>query len=181
MAKSAMRLLPRGVGLGLLMSIAAWLTACSQAPLPTVPQVDLERFMGPWYVLGSIPTFIERGAHNAVETYELDADGTIATTFSFRRGGFDGERVEYRPRGFVCDASNAVWGMQFVWPVKAEYRIVHLSADYTQTVIGRSKRDYVWIMARTPAISQDDYDRLVSLVGNLGYDTAELEPVPQRW
>ena len=42
------------------------------------------------------------------------------------------------PRGFVVDrASNAVWGMQFVWPIKADYRIAYLSEDYGQTVIAR--------------------------------------------
>lgn len=160
---------------------AGLLAACAREIIPTVAHVDLERFMGRWFVLASIPTFIEEGAHNAVESYALEADGSIATTFTFRRDAFDGEFVEYRPRGFVSDASNAVWGMQFVWPVEAEYRVVYLDADYTQTVIGRSKRDYVWIMARTPEIPAADYARLVALVGELGYDVTKLVPVPQRW
>ncbi len=149
--------------------------------LPTVPHVDLERFMGRWYVLANIPTFIEREAHNAVETYELQPDGTIATTFTFRRGGFDGEPKVYRPRGFVRSQSNAVWGMQFVWPIEAEYRIAYLAPDYSQTVIGRSKRDYVWIMARTPEIPAADYARLVGFVGDLGYEPTDVVRVPQRW
>jgi apolipoprotein D and lipocalin family protein len=151
------------------------------ASLPTVAHVDLDRFMGRWYVLASIPTFLERGAHNAVETYELGPDRTIETTFTFRRGGFDGELKEYRPRGFVRSESNAVWGMQFVWPIKAEYRIAYLAPDYSLTVIGRSKRDYVWIMGRTPNILPVDYDRLVSMIGELGYDTRRLVRVPHRW
>jgi apolipoprotein D and lipocalin family protein len=161
---------------------AGLLAACAPAPpIATVPRVDLERFMGTWYVLGSIPTFIERGAHNAVESYALDRDGTIATTFTFRRDGFDGKAVEYHPRGFVRDESNAVWGMQFIWPIKAEYRVVYLAPDYSATVIGRRQRDYVWIMARTPAMPSAEYERLTALVASLGYDTAALKPVPQRW
>ena len=108
-------------------------------PMPTVPHVDLARFMGRWYVIASIPTFIEKDAHNAVERYALAATARIATTFTFRAGGFDGEEKRYTPRGFVLDrASNALWGMQFVWPIKADYRIVYLTADYSQTVIGRA-------------------------------------------
>ena len=172
------------LGISIVLGVGL-LAACSQGPqlpqLATVANVDLERFMGRWYVLGSIPTFIERGAHNAVESYELDSDGTIATTFTFRRDGFDGKEVTYRPRGFVRDASNAVWGMQFVWPLKAEYRIMYLDSEYTQTVVGRSQRDYVWIMARTPAIAAEDYSRLAELIGGQGYDTGDLKPVPQRW
>ena len=165
------------------MLVLLTLAGCSTpAPMPTVERVDLERFMGDWYVIGSIPTVIERGAHNAMESYRLDADGTIATTFTFRAGSFDGEAKRYTPRGFVLDrASNAVWGMQFVWPVKADYRIVYLAPDYSQTVIAREKRDYVWIMARTPEIAEADYQHLLGFVARLGYDPADVQKVPQRW
>jgi apolipoprotein D and lipocalin family protein len=150
--------------------------------MKTVDYVDIDRFMGPWYVIANIPTFLEKGAHNAVETYTLNDDGTIATNFTFRKDGFDGKLKEYNPKAFVMDKeTNALWGMRFVWPIKADYRIVYLDEEYSLTIIGRQNRDYVWIMARTPTISDIDYDRLVAVVASLGYDTAKLQPVPQRW
>lgn len=163
--------------------MGAGLFACSaHPPMPVVEHVDLERFMGDWYVIANIPTFIERGAHNAVESYRLDADGTIATTFTFRADGFDGERKVYRPRGFVRDRdSNAVWGMQFMWPVKADYRIVYLDAGYQVTIIAREARDYVWLMAREPRLDAGRYAELEAFIGELGYDTRQLQQVPQRW
>ena len=154
----------------------------SPQPLATVPFVDLPRFMGPWYVIANIPTFIEKGAHNAIESYKLDADGSIATTFTFRAGAFDGEEKRYTPRGYVVDRqSNALWGMQFLWPIKADYRITYLADDYSQTVISRIQRDYVWIMARTPEIPEADYQRLLKLAGDQGYDVAKIQKVPQQW
>lgn len=164
--------------------VALFLSACNaeEGDLATVDYVDLERFMGPWYVIANIPTFLEKGAHNAVETYELNDDGTIATHFTFRADSFDGKRKDYNPKAFVLDTdTNARWGMRFVWPIKADYRIVWLDEDYSMTVIGRQDRDYVWIMARTPTISDQDYDRLVSFVDSIGYDVAQIERVPQRW
>ena len=150
--------------------------------MKTVDYVDINRFMGSWYVISSIPTFIEKNAHNAVETYRLNEDGTIATEFVFRKGAFDGKLKEYSPTAFVLDTeTNARWGMRFIWPIKADYRIVYLDEDYSQTVIGRQDRDYVWIMARTPTISDSDYSALVSLVESIGYDVSKLKPVPQRW
>lgn len=160
------------------------MNACgSQGPaLETVDYVDLDRFMGRWYVIANIPTFVEKGAHNAVERYEMNPDGTIATTFTFREDGFDGELKEYTPKGFVRDdPSNAEWGMRFIWPIKADYRIVYLDDDYTQTIIGRNKRDYVWLMARTPQIPDEDYERLKRLIAEMGYDLDELRKVPQQW
>ena len=151
-------------------------------PIPTAAHVDLPRFMGDWYVIASIPTSIEKDAYNAVESYALNPNGTIATTFTFRDGGFEGKQRTYHPKGFVRKGgSNAIWGMQFVWPIRAEYLIVSLDADYSQTVIARNKRDYVWIMARTPSIPEADYAGMVARIGAWGYDTSKLRRVPQRW
>lgn len=168
---------------GLVLAAIAIAGCASKGPeMKTVEQVDLDRFMGPWYVIANIPTFLEKEAYNAVETYSLNPDGTIATNFSFRKGGFDGDIKEYNPKAFVLDTdSNARWGMRFVWPIKADYRIVYLNDDYTQTVIGRQDRDYVWIMAREPEISDLEYDQLVEFVDSIGYDTSRLQRVPQRW
>lgn len=161
------------------------LTGCRTTPLPPLAQVshvDLPRFMGDWYVIAGITSFLEAGAHNSVESYRLAPDGTIETTFTFRAGGFDGREKHLHPRGFVLDpASNAVWGMQFVWPVKADYRIAYLTPDYTQTVVGREKRDYVWIMARTPQIAEADYQAILAFLARQGYDVAQIAKVPQRW
>jgi len=163
--------------------ILAAITGCATGPpIETVDSVNLERFMGDWYVIANIPHAIEKDAYNALESYRLAEDGTIETTFTFNKGSFDGELKTYRPRGFVRDTeNNSLWGMQFIWPIKADYRIVHLDADYTETIIARIKRDYVWIMAREPQISEERYARLVAIVGELGYDTNDLRKVPQQW
>ena len=65
--------------------------------------------------------------------------------------------------------------MQFVWPIKADYRIAYLDENYEQTIIGRNNRDYVWVMARTPSISEEDYLNLVEVVGSLGYELDALQ------
>jgi len=150
-------------------------------PIRTVDHVDLDRFMGPWYVIASIPTFLEKGVYNGIESYRLAEDGTVEATFTFNQGGFDGPVKTYHPRGFIRDtASNAVWDMQFVWPFKAEYRIVYLNDTYTQTVIGRTKRDYLWIMARESSIPPEDYNRILQFIQSQGYDIAKIQKVPQQ-
>lgn len=168
--------------ISILMSLSLGGCASNDAPIVPVDYVDLNRFMGDWYVIANIPTFLEKNAYNAVETYQLNQDGTINTTFVFRKGGFDGKRKEYNPKGFVVDTdSNAIWGMRFVWPIKADYRIVYLNEDYSQAVVARNKRDFVWIMARQPEIAASDYQNIVSMIDNLGYDVAKIQKVPQKW
>jgi apolipoprotein D and lipocalin family protein len=151
-------------------------------PLETVDYVDLDRFMGDWYVIANIPTFIETNAYNAIESYRLEDNGTIDTVFTFREGSFDGKKKRYNPRGFIRNTeTNAEWGMRFIWPFKADYRVIYLDAEYRTTVIGRNKRDYVWVMSREPVMDMAEFESIVQLIGQAGYDTEKLRKVPQQW
>ncbi|TZF90369.1 lipocalin family protein [Cognatilysobacter lacus] len=160
------------------------LAGCASAGAPTVPhvaQVDLPRFMGDWYVIAAIPSFAERDAFDAVESYAPLPDGRIQTTFRYRKGGFDVPIKTMRPVGSVVPGTgNAVWGMQFIWPIKAEYVIGWLAPDYSQVLVVRSKRDYAWVMARTPRIPEADYLGHVERLRAMGYDVSKLRRVPQR-
>jgi apolipoprotein D and lipocalin family protein len=150
--------------------------------LKTVEYIDVNRFMGDWYVIESIPTLLEKNIFNAIENYKLNPDGTIQTTFTYNAGGFDGKRKTYSPKGFIAnDGSNAIWGMQFIWPIKADYRVIYVASDYSYTIIGRNKRDYVWIMARTPIMTDDDLKFAFNFIENVGYDSTKLVHVPQNW
>ena len=172
----------------LLVIIVFNLSACAgnkmnetATNIETVKQVDLPRFMGDWYVIAAIPTIIETQSFNAIENYKLNNDGTIATTFSFNKGATDGPVKTYHPKGFVKpDTGNAVWGMQFLWPIKAEFLITYLDPDYQRTIIARNARDYVWIMARTPQISDTQYKDMTDLITSYGYDISKLRKVPQK-
>ena len=149
--------------------------------IETVEKVDLNRFMGEWYVIAHIPTFIEKNAFNAVESYMLNDDGTIATTFTFNEGSFDGNKKIYRPKGFVIkNKNNTEWGMQFIWPIKAQYKIAYLNESYTHTIIARDALDYVWLMSRNKKISSDELTKLIAEIEGMGYDINALRMVPQK-
>lgn len=159
---------------------AIGLSACAaHPPLAVVSKVETEKFMGRWYVIAHIPTWVERKAFNAIEAYELNKDGTIATTFTFNEGKATGPLKVYHPKGFVVDGTgNAIWGMQFIWPIKAQYKITYLAPDYSSTIVARDALDYVWIMARSPNISDEEYATLRERVASYGYDLSQLRRVP---
>lgn len=175
--------------------LGALLSACSSTgslpPLRGIAEpVDLERFMGPWFVIACIPIdipllpmFSEKGAHNGVETYRLAPDGTIETTYTFRRDGFDGPERTFTPKARVANAPvNSEWKMKFDWYLpEADYLILSLDPEYQRTVIGVPDRKYVWIMSRTPEMPAAEYEQLVAGLRTAGYDTGRLERVPQRW
>lgn len=165
-----------------LAMVAVTACASDMAPIKPVAHVDLPRFMGGWYVIASIPSFMEKKAYNAIETYQLQPDGRIATSFHYRKGSFDNPVKTIHSTGFVTPGTgNAVWGVQLVWPIKAQYVVAYLDDNYSQTIIARDKRDYVWIMARTPTIPQADYDALVARVVKMGYPAGDIHKVPQKW
>jgi apolipoprotein D and lipocalin family protein len=167
----------------------AILNGCSSTGTPPLEamdrKVDLERFMGDWYVIGfipvTIPFFSEEGAHNALESYVLTDKGVIETTYTFRKGGFDGPERRMTPKGWVHNKeTNAEWRMQFLWPFKAAYLIVYLDEDYQRTIIGVPNRKYVWIMSRDPQLSDADYQELLDYLARLGYDREQVQRVPQQ-
>ncbi len=151
--------------------------------MKTVEFVDLERFMGDWYVIANIPTFIEKGATNAIESYKLMDDGmTIKTTFSFFKDSPDGKKKVYRPTGFIYNTkTNAEWRMQFIWPFKSPFLIIDLDDEYTYTVIGIPSKKYVWIMARESALSENVYKEILENLSHVGYNISLIRKVPQIW
>lgn len=165
-----------------LMTLGTSVRAAELPPIQPVAHVDLPRFMGTWYVIATIPTRFEKHAFNPVETYTLKPDGTVYTQFHFRNGGFDEPIKSIHSTGFVkAGSGNAVWGVQVFWPIKAQYIVAYLKDDYSQTIIARDARDYTWVMARTPTISQADYDALIARVVKLGYAAKDIRKPPQAW
>jgi apolipoprotein D and lipocalin family protein len=156
--------------------------ASKEAPLPTPDRVDLERFMGRWYVLACTPIVIDKAAHNAIEHYRLDDDAKIQTTYQFRDGGFNGELKTYTPVGWVYDEStNVEWRMQFIWPFRSEYIILHVDEDYTETIVVHPNRKYAWVMARSPQLDTARYEQMLKQLEDNGYNMETIRKVPHDW
>lgn len=165
---------------GLLAAVG--LSGCAGSDLPPTrlaEKVDIARYMGTWYLIGNIPHWLEKGAQNAAETYTLAADGSIPTVFTFNKDAPDGPVKTITSTAYTTD-NPAILGVQFMWPIKAEYRIMYLSPDYSQVVVGRNKRDYAWIMARTPQIPDADFKKMSQILAEEGYDMSKLIKVPQE-
>jgi apolipoprotein D and lipocalin family protein len=70
--------------------------------------------------------------------------------------------------------------MRRIWPTDSNYRIMYVATDYSQTVIGREKRNYAWIMVRTATLSDSDDQLLSALRLGQGCDATLLRKAPQR-
>ncbi|MDP4610891.1 MAG: lipocalin family protein [Opitutales bacterium] len=172
------------LGIFAIVACMSLLNGCasSKAPLPMAENVDIDRFMGRWYVVGYTPILVDKAAHNAIEHYGLDESKKIQTTYQFRDGGFDGELKTHTPVGWVHDeANNAEWRMQFIWPFRSDYIILYVDAEYTRTIIAHPNRKYAWIMQREPEISDADYEAMLQKLEVAGYDRSVILQLPQDW
>lgn len=165
------------MGLFLLFSCSS-----KKPPLKKVEHVDIQKFMGKWYVIANIPTFIEEGAYNAVETYTWNKkEDRIDVDFTFNKDSFKGEKKHYTQKAFVHDPSGNEWRIQFFWPLKFPYLIIDLAPDYSYTVIGVPNRSYLWIMARDKTLPEQTYQSILNkLKTEQDYDLALIKKVPQN-
>ncbi len=109
-------------------------------------------------------------------------NGKIDTRYRFRKGSFDGPLQAFNPTATVFNTvTNTEWRMQFIWPLSSAYLITHIENDYSRTIIGVPDRSYIWIMSRTPDIDDAEYQRLLDIAANSGYDTARIQRIPQQW
>lgn len=166
----------------LAVCLMAVLAGCStfkkHEPLPVVNQLDLNRFMGTWYVIASVPTVFDKEAYNAVEIYSRAAKG-IQITYQFNAGGFDGKLKSYNSKAMVNNPGiNSDWDVTFVWPFKSDYNVIYLEPDYSLVVVGHPNRKNVWIMSRQKQIEDAKYSDIILMLQGLGYNVGKVRLVP---
>jgi len=147
-----------------------------------VKSVDMERFMGDWFVIASIPTPFEKGAHNGLERYEWnEKEKRVDISFFYREDGFNGDKEVITQKGWIADkTSKAHWIVSPFWPLKFDYLVIGLAPDYSWTVVGVPDKSYLWIMARSHQMKPDVYALAVERARVLGYKTQDIIKVPQN-
>ncbi len=147
----------------------------------TVSSVDLDRFMKKWYVIAGRLTWMEEGAHNAIEEYTYNqSEQRIDINFYFNKDSFQGELKKIPQKAWVENKeTNAHWKVSPFWPLKFDYLVIALADDYSWTAIGVPGKKYLWIMADRPVLSAETYGLILSKVKSVGYPVDSLVKVPQ--
>jgi apolipoprotein D and lipocalin family protein len=150
---------------------------------PTSADVDLTRYMGTWYVWTGRTTFLETDAHNAVEKYSWNADKKrIDVDFTYRKVGPNGKLKSLPQKGWpVAGSGNAHWKLQPLWPLSFDYLVLAFDPNYEWTAVGVPDGKFLWIMGRTPDVSQEKLTGILDTVAKTGYPVGNLTRVPQEW
>jgi apolipoprotein D and lipocalin family protein len=146
-----------------------------------VDRIELQRFMGDWWVIANIPNALEKGCHNSLETYRMRPDGDIDNDFQCHVGSFDGKLKKMTGKAWVHNTTtNAEWRIRFFWPITFDYVVTDLTPDYENVVVAHPSRDYVWIMSRKKTMDGRVYDQFLQSLKTQGYDTTKIIKIPQR-
>ena len=155
-------------GLGLAL-------AAAEKPLQTVASVDLQRYLGTWYEIATIPSRFQKDCVGVTATYTARPDDRIGVLNRCRKHTLDGEEKSISGKAWVADPrTNAKLKVQFFWPFSGSYWIIELDPDYQYAVVGHPGRNYLWILSRRPQMDEALYAALLEKIAAHGYDVSRI-------
>ena len=145
----------------------------------TVKNLDIEKFMGKWYVIAAIPTFVEKNCQDAYDIYTLNEDGTVDIKYFADKNG---SPFEISQKGTVIDTVNySKWKITFpdYWIpfFSSPYEVIILEeVNYNYMVVGYPGNSYGWIMARSPLMENETFEKIMlELVADFGYERDKFQ------
>ena len=151
------------------------------APLQVQAQVDLDKFMGRWYVIANIPYRAEAGKVGTYVEYRPRTDGRMDDLYFVRKKNFDNKLEQWSGVAWVVDKqSKARWLAQFIWPFKFDYLILATAPDYSWAIVGHPSRDLAWVFAREATMAEPLYQQQLSKLASMGCDVKRVLRVPQK-
>ena len=160
----------------MIICLALGLSGCKTAELETVDNVDIERYQGTWYEITKIPNRFERNLIKVTATYTLKDNGRI-TVFN---SGFNTKKGKQQDAiGEAKVNGPGKLGVSFFKPFYGDYYIMALDQDYQWVLVGSPSRDFLWILAREPQVSEELITRLSAIATDRGFDVSRLERMKQ--
>lgn len=174
-------------------------TACSTTPTtkatakPTgighaqaVQSVDLNRYMGKWYEIARLPMFFQRNcASDVTATYTLKSNGKVEVNNQcISKDGKPmqsiGEATKNGDSGSKLKVTFLPKGLRALPVGKADYWVLDLDSNYQYALVGTPNQKYLWVLSRTPTMSDSTYQKLVATAQSQGYDVSKLQKTLQN-
>lgn len=154
--------------------------APEDVPMLPVPWLDLDRYMGRWYMIANIPYFAESGNKAPYVEYTRREDGLIDDVLTAQD---DFDEKPFRKKGMIevtNPLNNAEGRITFLPPIWQDYAVLYVDDKYQYTVIGHPSRNYCWIFSRTPEMSDEVYARMLAVLSANHFDTSRVFKLPQK-
>ena len=169
-----------------LLLLVSCISSHAQEPITPIPNLNVARYTGSWYEIAKYPNFFQRNcASNTVAQYSPQPDGTLRV---FNRcAQEDGKVIDATGQARqIGDANSAklevrfapAW-LSFLPIVWGNYWVIDIDPDYQLVAVSEPKREYLWILSRTPTVSAKAYDELLVRLRAKSLDTSKLERTRQ--
>ncbi len=169
------------------LALALALAACSRPAagpsLEPVADFDLERYLGTWHEIATIPSWFQRACvRDTTATYgpAPEDPGWIAVRNACRTASGEEKVAEGRAR-FTGPPDRGALEVTFLgvlggwlWAASGDYLVIALDPDYRWALIGHPSRDYAWILARGPSLPDATLAALRERLLKVGYDPCRL-------
>ena len=147
--------------------------AFAQAPVASVPSLNLARYSGKWFEIASFPMFFQRKClGDTTAEYAPAKNDAIGILNRCRtESGYD----EATGTATVVDGfGDSRLKVTFFWPFKADYWVIGLDPDYRWAVVGTPDRKYLWILSRTPQLAEAETATALESARGQGFDLTQL-------
>lgn len=154
------------------------ISACASGGyMKTVEKLDLQKFMGDWYVIAGRTTFLEKGAFNSLEQYAWnEAKNRVDITFSFNKNSLNGPKKIIKQKAWIHNQeTKAHWKVQPLWPLKLDYIVLEVDPNYQWTAVGVPNQNYLWIMSRSKTMDANTLKSIITILENKKYNTKDIE------
>jgi apolipoprotein D and lipocalin family protein len=152
------------------------LSGCLGVPdgIEPIDDFELNRYLGKWYEVARLDHSFERGLEAVTAEYSLREDGGIRVINSGRNIETQLDQEAEGRAYFVEEPNIGHLKVSFFGPFFGSYVIFELDEDYQTAFIAGNTTNYLWLLARTPKVSQELIDEFIVRTDQLGFDTSQL-------
>ena len=160
------------------IAVAFLVVACSSPTPPpgttVVNNFEAKRYLGKWYEIARLDHKFESGLEQVTATYSTMDDGGIRVI----NRGFNPDRQMWQQSVgkayFTGDPSRAALKVSFFGPFYGGYNVIAIDKDYRHALVCGPDKDYLWILSRTPTISSEVKQQMLTIATQQGFPVEKL-------
>ena len=159
----------------------------SDQAVKTIASLDVSRYLGTWYEIAKFPNWFQKKCvSNTKAVYTAKPDGNLRVLNSCKTAGGETSEAEGLARQIGAKDSPKLevrfapeW-LSFLPLVWGDYWVIDLDSQYQVAAVSDPRREYLWVLSRTPQMDPKVYADLLQRLKQQQFDIQKLEPTPQK-
>ncbi|WP_215328902.1 lipocalin family protein [Polynucleobacter sp. AP-Sving-400A-A2] len=153
----------------------------------TIAALDVPRYLGTWYEISKFPNWFQKKcASNTKAVYSTKPDGNLRVLNSCKTAAGEISEAEGLARQIGSQDSPKLevrfapeW-LSFLPLVWGDYWVIDLDPLYQLAAVSDPRREYLWVLSRTPQPDPKAYADLLQRLKQQQFDIQKLEITAQK-